>query len=59
MTSAIRKFCRGESGAVSADWVAITAAGMLLAAAIAAIVNNNTVAAGQQLGQNVAALGSP
>lgn len=56
MNRFLSKFKDDESGAVSADWVAITAAIVILSATIGAIVRDDTMAAGDQLGQNVAAL---
>jgi len=55
----IQKFFADESGAISADWVALTAAGMLIAIAIATTVNQSTISAGQTIGNNVAAMATP
>jgi len=53
------KFLKSESGAISADWVAITAAGMLLAVAIAGSVKTSTINAGAEIGANVTAMATP
>jgi hypothetical protein len=50
------KIWKCESGAVSTDWVALTAAIVLFAVAIAATVKSSTVAAGETIGENVAAM---
>lgn len=55
----IQKFGSDESGAISADWVALTAAGMLVAIAISTSVNQSTVAAGERIGNDVAAMATP
>ncbi len=59
MTKALKEFKNSEDGAVSADWVAITAAVMILAVSIAGILNSSTVAAGQQIGDDVSAMATP
>lgn len=56
MRKLLSKFYKSESGAISADWVALTAAGMLLAVAVGGILNTSAVDAGDQLGENVAGL---
>lgn len=50
------KFLSDESGAVSADWVVLTAAMVLFAAAITATVKTSAVSAGDQIGTDVAAM---
>lgn len=54
-----RKFRSDECGAISADWVVLTAAGMLIAVAISASVNQSTIDAGEAIGNNVAAMATP
>ena len=49
-----KSFTADESGAISADWVALTAAIMLLAVAIGSTVVGDTEAAGDTLGTRVA-----
>jgi len=47
-------FLSDESGAISADWVVITAAMVIFAAAITATVKTSAIAAGEQIGTEVA-----
>jgi len=56
MTKMTKKFLSDESGAVSADWVVITAAIMLFAIAITATIKTSAVNAGDQIGTDVAAM---
>jgi len=49
-------FLSDESGAVSTDWVVITAAIMLFAIAITATIKTSAISAGDQIGQDVAAM---
>lgn len=53
------RFLKDDSGAVSADWVAITAAVVLFAVAISASVKTSTVNAGNTLGNNITAMATP
>jgi len=56
MKNLFSSFLSDESGAISADWVAITAAIVLFAAAITASVKSSTISAGNQIGTDVAAM---
>ncbi len=59
MRKSAKNFLKSEDGAISADWVAITAAGMLLAVAVAGLLNNSAVAAGNQIEADVTAMATP
>ena len=56
MTKLTKNFLSDESGAVSADWVVITAAIMLFAIAITATIKTSAITAGDQIGTDVAAM---
>jgi Flp pilus assembly pilin Flp len=49
MRSHFKRFLIDQSGAVSTDWVVLTAAITIMAGAIALTVKNHTVDAGQDL----------
>lgn len=55
----LAKFRKCESGAVSTDWVVITAAIMLFAVAISATIKTSATNAGAQIGTDVAAMATP
>ena len=57
MKTKLISFAADEDGAISADWVVLTAAMVIFAAAIGISVKNDTIAAGDQLAANVVALG--
>lgn len=54
-----KTFGKDESGAVSADWVAMTAAIMLFAVAVSASVKTAAISAGDTISNNVAGMATP
>lgn len=59
MLHKLRTFSASESGAVSTDWVVITAAIMLFAGATATTIKTSTETAGENIGTQVAEMATP
>ncbi|SEV89728.1 hypothetical protein SAMN04488515_0123 [Cognatiyoonia koreensis] len=59
MWSFLNKFRRKEEGAVTVDWVVITAAIVLFAATLGYGLRDTTIAAGDTIGANISAQVTP
>lgn len=56
MGKLLRRLIRGEDGAVTVDWVVITAAIVLLASLVGNGIRDETIEAGERVGAQVAAM---
>ena len=54
-----RKFHNCESGAVSTDWVVLTAAIVLLAVVVSTAVKDGAISAGDSIGADLTAMATP
>uniref|UniRef100_UPI0040477967 hypothetical protein n=1 Tax=Yoonia sp. TaxID=2212373 RepID=UPI0040477967 len=50
------RFAKGEDGAVTVDWVVITAGIVLLASLVGNGIRDETISAGERIGAQVAAM---
>jgi len=55
MKSIIRKFQRSEDGAVTVDWVVLTAAVMLLGVVVGSVISTNVETATDNVGESLLA----
>lgn len=59
MISFFKTFGQDEDGAVTVDWVVITAGIVIFAATLGYGLRDDTIDAGNQLGTNISALQTP
>lgn len=59
MISFFKTFRHDEEGAVTVDWVVITAGIVIFAATLGYHLRDDTIAAGDRLGTNISALQTP
>ena len=59
MISYLKTFRQDEDGAVTVDWVVITAGIVIFAATLGYGLRDDTIAAGNTLGANISALQTP
>jgi len=49
MYDALKSFCRDETGAISVDWVVLTAGIMILATAVGVAVRDGAIVGGENI----------